>query len=244
MSRSHCGLFVIAMCGAHVALATAQARPDAAAPPASGETSAISLVFGSGSVTSAWFTGLYTHPRGFVDNSDLGGLTVGLRAMMRAPFAPSRLRVGGEIGIFMIMTGDAASGSVSCGLGCTYTGFATSPPDDAGINLGGSASLRLFTAGRVALRVGGSGGLLILNLNDAGPAKKQNYAIGFNGNTPYFTSAPGTALYYSVRIVPTIMVFGTSRAGLAIDPYISLLKAGGETAVKSVTYGAAFVVQW
>ena len=225
----------------------AQAPTIPAVAQSSSETSAVSLTFGTGDATSEWFSGLYNYGVfGPPPDDRLGGLTVGLRVLVGTRALDSRLRLGGELGVFLLKDGDFVGnpGAGAPGGTIVYTG-AGARPDDAGIQLGALAALRLGTVGRIALRVEGGGGLVFFNLDEAGPAQKINYAIEFNTGQPYFESTPSPEPYFTFGIAPAIALLrnpNTGAALISIDPFFTVLQTSGDANVRSVTYGASFTL--
>jgi hypothetical protein len=213
-----------------------------------GRNGAMSLVIGHGSASSAWFTDLYRHPSGRIaPDEGLGGLALSLRFLRKNAASTSKLRLGGEIGLFSIMSGDAVSGSGgSCGPGCTFTSPPGNPPDDAGIHLGALGSVNVLSGTGAALRLETGAGFVFFNLNSAGPAEKQNFAIKYNTGTGYYTSKPGPAPYVSIRLVPSFALVRSRAAGaaLTIDPYFDVLNAFGTAGVRFVSFGGSLSFVW
>lgn len=200
------------------------------------EASSATIAIGYGPATSTWFSGLYATDGLNAYDDKLGGLTVALKILVARN---SRLRLGGEVGIFMIKEGE--SGGELVGNTC-YDCY--SQTDDAGIHFNALASLRLATLGRVTWRVEGGGGFVFFNLNDAGPGKKRNFAREFNTGTPYFTSAPSVEPIVVARLVPAVRIGGSDGgANFAIDQHVSIMKTFGKAAASATAFGLGFVLQ-
>lgn len=144
----------------------------------------------------------------YLGEMELKGVSMTVRVLVRTPWLGSRLRLGGEWGMFTVEPGGrGTSGCINC-----------IEPDDAGHHLNLLADVNVISTPRVAVHPEVGLGLVLYAVPE--------YAA-FEG-----TPRPGTEMMASLRLVAAVRV----SSGITIDPYVETVRAFGST--EALYYGA------